>query len=80
MINSQIDSILKGNLFMEYTPRQLLEIKGAFYYLIALSSIFIISLILQYFGVAGFRAILANIIVNSFNILLAIIIYIRKKR
>jgi len=65
---------------MKYTPRQRLEIKGAFYYLIALSSIAVVSLTLQYFGVAGMQAILANIVVNSFNIFLAIIIYIRKRR
>ena len=44
---------------MKYTPRQRLEIKGAFYYLIALSSIAVVSLTLQYFGVAGMQAILA---------------------
>jgi len=67
---------------MEYTPRQRLEIQGAFYYIIGLSTIAIISAILQYISMskAGLAPIFSNIIVNSFNVSIAIIIYIRKRR
>ncbi|MCL1864183.1 MAG: hypothetical protein FWF73_00030, partial [Spirochaetes bacterium] len=64
---------------MKYTPRQRLEIKGAFYYIIVLLTVFISSVTLQFLGRAGFKPILANIIVNSFNVAIAIIVYIRKK-
>ena len=67
---------------MEYTPRQRLEIDGAFYYIIGLSTIFIISAMLQYISMssAGLKPILSNIIVNSFNLTIATIIYIKKKK
>ncbi|MCL2155631.1 MAG: methyl-accepting chemotaxis protein [Leptospirales bacterium] len=67
---------------MEYTPRQRLEIDGAFYYIIGLSTIFIISAMLQYITLssAGLKSILTNLIVNSFNLAIAIIIYIKKRR
>ena len=67
---------------MEYTPRQRLEIRGALYYIIGLASVSLISVILQYISLssAGIRPILSNIVANSFNISLAIIIYIRIKK
>ncbi|MCL2155376.1 MAG: methyl-accepting chemotaxis protein [Leptospirales bacterium] len=67
---------------MEYTPRQQLEIRGAFYYIIGLSTICIVSAIMQYISMssAGIKPILSNIIVNSFNVFLAIIIYIKKRK
>ena len=66
---------------MEYTPRQRLEIKGALYYIIGLATIGIISAALQYVSMssAGIKPILANLVVNAFNISLATIIFIRKK-
>jgi methyl-accepting chemotaxis protein len=66
---------------MEYTPRQKLEIKGAFNYIIGLLIIFIISLALQYVSMSnqGFKPILMNIVITSVNLLIAIIIFIRKK-
>ena len=65
---------------MKYTPRQRLEIKGAFYYIIGLSTIFITSTILQYIGNAGLKPILANIVINSINMILAIIVYVKKRK
>jgi len=65
---------------MEYTPRQHLEIKGALYYIIALLTVFITSITLQYLGKAGSTAILANIIINTTNVAIAVIAYIRKKQ
>ncbi|MCL1833871.1 MAG: hypothetical protein FWG49_05145, partial [Leptospirales bacterium] len=65
---------------MYYTPRQRLEIKGAFYYILALLTIFISSVTLQYLGHAGAKAILANIIVNSTNLVISTIVYMRKRR
>ncbi|MCL2155378.1 MAG: methyl-accepting chemotaxis protein [Leptospirales bacterium] len=64
---------------MKYTPRQLLEIKGAFYYIIGLSTIFVTSILLQYIGNAGLKPILANFVINSSNLILAIIVYVKKK-
>jgi methyl-accepting chemotaxis protein len=66
---------------MEYTPRQLLEIKGALYYIIGLTMLCLVSAALQYVSMsnAGLKPILSNVIANSFNVSLAIIIYIRKR-
>ena len=64
---------------MEYTPRQRLEIKGAFYYILGVGAIFIASISLQYLAQAGFKPLFTNIIVNSINLSLATIIYIKKK-
>ena len=65
---------------MKYTPRQQLEIKGAFYYILGVAAIFTTSITLQIIGMAGLKPILANIIVNTFNLLCAIIVYTKKKR
>jgi len=64
---------------MEYTPRQNIEIKGAFYYIIGLSATFICSVAFQYFGAAGLRAILLSVVITSLNVIMAIIVYIRKR-
>ncbi|MCL2155632.1 MAG: hypothetical protein FWH53_08215, partial [Leptospirales bacterium] len=66
---------------MEYTPRQQLEIKGAFYYIVGLAVTFGLNgAVLQYFGNAGFRAQIENLIFTSFSMTLAITVYVRKKK
>ena len=65
---------------MEYTPRQLLEIKGAFFYIIAYSISFILSAIMQFIANAGFQAIFLNVIISSVNVFFAIIVFIKKKK
>ncbi|MCL1833872.1 MAG: methyl-accepting chemotaxis protein [Leptospirales bacterium] len=64
---------------MEHSPRQLLEIKGAFYYIIGFLVTFISAVSFQIFGAAGLQAILMTIIISSLNLVIAIIIFIRKR-
>jgi len=64
---------------MRYTPRQRLEIQGAFYYIIGYVVTFIIAVSFQYIANVGARAIVMNIIISSLNIALAALIYLRKK-
>ena len=67
---------------MKYTPRQRLEIDGALSYIIGLSTICIISAIMQYISMsdAGLKPILSNIAINTINVTLAITIYMKKKK
>ncbi|MCL1833873.1 MAG: methyl-accepting chemotaxis protein [Leptospirales bacterium] len=65
---------------MEYTPQQELEIKGAYYYIIGFLITFISAASFQFVANAGLKAVLMNIIISSFNLLIAIVIYKRKKR
>jgi len=65
---------------MEYTPRQRLEIRGAFSYVIAFSIVMFFATILQIVANAGAAAITLNLIITSMNVLIAVIIYRRKKR
>ena len=64
---------------MEHSPRQLLEIKGAFYYIIGFVVTFFSAVLFQIFGAAGLQAILMTIIISSLNLVIAIIIFIRKR-
>jgi len=69
----------KGHNPMEYTPRQRLEIKGAFYYIIGYFVTFVFSTSFQYLANAGIQAIFMNILISTLNMTLAIIIYMRKR-
>ncbi len=63
---------------VQLTARQHLEKRGAFYYILAYIFIFITSVIFQYAASVQIKAIMVNVIMSSFNIMLAIVIFKRK--
>ncbi len=65
---------------MELTARQNLERRGAFFFLIAYGLLFIISFLLQLATKLPFAQIVPGIVVNSFNMIMAFIIFSKKKR
>jgi len=65
---------------IQLTARQHLEKRGAFYYIIAFSVVFFFAVLFQYLAGVRFKSILLNIIINSFNLTIAFIIYYRKSR
>ena len=65
---------------MEYTRKQELEIRGAFYYIIAYLSVFICAILFGYLTSSGLIFLIDIIIMSLINISLAIIIYLRKRK
>jgi methyl-accepting chemotaxis protein len=64
----------------QLTARQHLEKRGAFYYILAFSAVFLISVLFQYLASVRFAAILVNICMSSLNLTMAIAIYYKKSR
>ncbi|PKL19040.1 MAG: hypothetical protein CVV49_02855 [Spirochaetae bacterium HGW-Spirochaetae-5] len=64
----------------QLTARQHLEKRGAFYYILAYIFIFIISVIFQHAASVQIKAIMVNVIMSSFNIMLSIIVFRWKSR
>lgn len=65
---------------VKLTPRQQLERRGAFYYIVAYVFIFLLAALFQFVAGVRFKAIMINVLISSINITLAVIIYYRKSR
>ena len=65
---------------VQLTARQHLEKRGAFYYILAYSFIFFISVLFQYLAGVRLKAIFLTIILHSINLSLACIIFYKKSR
>jgi methyl-accepting chemotaxis protein len=64
---------------IELTARQHLERRGAFFFLIAYGILFVSSFTLQFATKLPFKDILPGILINSLNMVLASIVYYKKK-
>ncbi|MCL2155379.1 MAG: hypothetical protein FWH53_06915, partial [Leptospirales bacterium] len=65
---------------MKYTPRQRLEIRGAFYYIIGYTLAVLSSAIFQVIADVGLRSMLLNLVISAFNISIGTLVYKRKKK
>lgn len=65
---------------VQLTARQHLEKRGAFYYILAYSIIFFISVLFQYLAGVRLKAIFLTITLHSINLSLACIIFYKKSR
>jgi len=64
----------------QLTARQELERKGAFFYILSYSIMFITSLSLQLMAGLNFKEVLPSIVINSINLTLGFLVYRKKKK